>query len=111
MSPKSSQLTTKDSQAGDLTYDEWAQILIRAFEVENTLDGYKSRAELMEQTKLTVYMLDKRLEILLKSGMVESGKGTRRGPAGLSQTTFVYRLTPKGKEWAASLALALAQVK
>jgi len=102
---------TESGQAGDLTYDEWLAVLVRAFEQPGEADGYKSRAELMEQTKLTVYMLDKRLELLLRRGMVESGKGTRRGPAGLSQTTFVYRLTPKDKEWAASLALALAQVK
>jgi len=111
LTTKSSQTDTKSSQEDGLTYDQWLAVLVRAFEQPGEADGYKSRAELMEQTKLTVYMLDKRLEILLKSGMVESGKGVRHGPAGLAQRTFVYRLTAKGKDWAASLALALAQVK
>jgi hypothetical protein len=72
-------------------------VLVRAFETEGESDGYKSRAELSELTGLSTYMLDKRLDALLKSGKAVTAKAYRRGPAGLLQKVYVYRLiAPRG---------------
>jgi len=55
-------------------------------------DGYLSRRELAELTGLSTYALDRRLDVLLKNGQVEAGKGYRKGPTGFQQRGYVYRL-------------------
>ena len=91
MNKKSSQVDTESSQAGDLTYDEWMRVLQAAL-AEPGPDGYLSRRELAELTGLSTYALDRRLDVLLKNGQVEAGKGYRKGPTGFQQRVYVYRL-------------------
>lgn len=93
MTTKSSRKTTKSSQGEDLIYDDWLLVLTQAFEAPGQ-DDYKSKTELVELTKtrLTDYVLEKRLRILLLEGKVETAKRLRQGPTGLWQRIFVYRL-------------------
>ena len=92
MSKRSSQADTESSQAGDLTFAEWYEVLVKAFEQPGEADGYKSRRELAELTGLSTYTLDKRLEALIRDDRVQVGKVYRRGVVGLVQRVFAYKL-------------------
>jgi len=92
LSKKSSQAATESSQAGDLSFAEWYEVLVKAFEQPGEADGYKSRRELAELSGLSTYALDRRLDALLRGGQVEAGKAYRKGPTGFQQRVYVYRL-------------------
>jgi len=84
-------MTTGSSQAPDLTFEEWVEVLTQALSDPGT-DGYRSRAELLGITGLTEYTLDKKLTALLRSGRVEVAKAYREGATGFRQKIYVYKL-------------------
>jgi len=92
LAKRSSQSATKDGQAGDLSFAEWYEVLVKAFEQPGEADGYKSRRELAELSGLSNYALGKRLEALIRDNRVEVGKVYRRGVAGLVQRVYAYKL-------------------